>query len=106
MQQGNRAFAIAALGEAARLDPSQPRYRAYFAQVMASDERLRRNAEAEFKAAIALDSDNATYRVMLAELYNDLGLLRRAQSELERALALEPQNKLARRLLDKVKGKS
>lgn len=105
LQQGNRAFAIASLGEAVRLDPTQPRYRAYFGQAMASDERLRRNAEAELKAAIALDANNATYRVMLAELYNELGLLRRAQSELERALALEPQNKLARRLLDKVKGK-
>ncbi|HJU52920.1 MAG TPA: DUF4388 domain-containing protein [Pyrinomonadaceae bacterium] len=105
LQQGNNAFAISSLGEAARLDPKQPRYRAYFGQAMASDERLRRSAEAEFKAAIALDANNATYRVMLAELYNDLGLLRRAQSELERALTLEPQNKLARRLLDKVKGK-
>ncbi|HWT01402.1 MAG TPA: DUF4388 domain-containing protein [Pyrinomonadaceae bacterium] len=105
LQQGNNAFAVAALGEAARLDPTQPRYRAYLGQAMASDQRLRRSAEAEFKAAIALDANNATYRVMLAELYNDLGLLRRAQSELERALALEPQNKIARRLLDKVKGK-
>jgi curved DNA-binding protein CbpA len=105
LQQGNKAFAISSLGEAARLDPTQPRYRAYLGQAMASDARLRRGAEAELKAAIALDANNATYRVMLAELYNDLGLLRRAQSELERALALEPQNKLARRLLDKVKGK-
>jgi curved DNA-binding protein CbpA len=105
LQQGNNAFAISSLGEAARLDPTQPRYRAYLGQAMASDERLRRNAEAELKAAIALDANNATYRVMLAELYTELGLLRRAQSELERALALEPQNKLARRLLDKVKGK-
>ena len=105
LQQGNKAFAISSLGEAARLDPTQPRYRAYLGQAMASDERLRRNAEAELKAAIALDSNNATYRVMLAELYTDLGLLRRAQAELERALALDPQNKIARRLLDKVKGK-
>ncbi|HEY0377605.1 MAG TPA: DUF4388 domain-containing protein [Pyrinomonadaceae bacterium] len=105
LQQGNKAFAISSLGEAARLDPTQPRYRAYLGQAMAGDERLRRNAEAEFKAAIALDANNATYRVMLAELYTELGLLRRAQSELERALTLEPQNRIARQLLDKVKGK-
>ncbi len=105
LQQGNKAFAISSLGEAARLDPTQPRYRAYLGQAMAGDERLRRNAEAEFKAAIALDANNATYRIMLAELYTELGLLRRAQSELERALALEPQNKIARQLLDKVKGR-
>lgn len=105
LQQGNNASAIASLGEAARLDPKEPRYRACLGQAMAKDERLRRNAEAEFKAAIALDANNAAYRVMLAELYNDLGLIRRAQGELERALTLEPQNRIARRMLDELKGK-
>jgi Flp pilus assembly protein TadD len=105
LQQGNNASAIASLGEAARLDPTQPRYRACLGQAMAKDERLRRSAEAEFKAAIALDANNAAYRVMLAELYNDLGLIRRAQGELERALTLEPQNRMARRMLDELKGK-
>ena len=106
LQQGNNASAIASLGEAARLDPTQPRYRAFLGQAMAKDERLRRSAEAEFKAAIALDANNASYHVMLAELYSDLGLVRRAQGELERALTLEPQNMIARQLLDKLKGKS
>ena len=105
LQQGNKASAIALLGEAARLDPTQPRYHAALGQAMAQDERLRRNAEAEFKAAIALDANNAAYRVMLAELYNDLGLVRRAQGELERALVLEPQNRIARKMLDQLKGK-
>lgn len=106
LQQGNNASAIASLGEAARLDPTQPRYRACLGQAMARDERLRRNAEAEFKAAIALDANNAAYRVMLAELYTDLGLVRRAQGELERALTLEPQNRMARRMLDELKRKN
>lgn len=104
LQQGNNASAIASLGEAARLDPTQPRYRALLGQAMAKDQRLRRNAEAEFKAAIALDANNASYRVMLAELYNDLGMFKRAQSELEHALQLEPRNQAARQLLDKLKG--
>lgn len=105
LQQGNRAPAIALLGEAARLAPSEPRYRAYFGQAMTGEERLRRNAEAELKAAISLDANNASYRVMLAELYNEIGLIRRAQGELERALSVDPQNNAALRLRDKLKSR-
>jgi len=103
LRSGNNTMAISYLGDAARLDPQQPRYRAYFAQALASDERMRRGAEAEFKAAISLDANNATYRVMLAELYKDIGLMRRAQSELQQALAIDPKNQMARSLLDKLK---
>jgi curved DNA-binding protein CbpA len=103
LRSGNSAVAISCLGDAARLEPQQPRYRAYFGQALASDERMRRNAETEFKAAISLDANNAAYRVMLAELYNQIGLPRRAQAELERALIIDPKNQVARRLLDKVK---
>jgi curved DNA-binding protein CbpA len=106
LQQGNRASAIAALGEAARLAPTEPRYRAHFGHAMISEQRLRRSAEAELKAAIALDANNASYRVMLAELYSELGLSRRAQTELAHALSIDPQNDAARRLRDKLKGKS
>jgi curved DNA-binding protein CbpA len=103
LQQGNNTHAISALGEAARLAPSESRYRAYFGQALANDERLRHSAEAEIKAAIALDANNSAYRVMLAELYAKIGLLKRAQGELTRALEAEPQNEAARRLLAKLK---
>lgn len=103
LRNGKHTLAIACLGDAARLEPKQPRYRAYFGQALAGDERLRRNAEAEFKAAVALDANNAAYRVMLAEFYKDNGLQKRAQAELERALTIDPNNQAARRLLDKMK---
>jgi curved DNA-binding protein CbpA len=103
LQKGNSAVAIASLGEAARLAPNESRYRAYYGQALARDERLRRNAEAELKAAIALDASNASYRVMLAELYSQIGLLKRAQGELDRALAADPNNEAARELHDKLK---
>ncbi len=106
LKQGNRASAIAALGEAARLAPTEPRYRAYFGHAMTSEQRLRRSAEAELKAAIALDANNASYHAMLAELYSELGLIRRAQAELDRARLIDPQDDAARRLRDKLKGKS
>jgi curved DNA-binding protein CbpA len=103
LQSGNHALAITCLGEAARLAPSQPRYRAYYGRALASEERMQRSAEAEIKAAISLDAGNSSYRVMLAELYIEIGLLRRAQGELERALSIDPRNETARNLLDKLK---
>jgi curved DNA-binding protein CbpA len=103
LQSGDHALAISCLGEAARLAPSQPRYRAYYGRALASDERMQRSAEAEIKAAISLDANNSSYRVMLAELYIEIGLLRRAQGELERALSIDPRNETARNLLDKLK---
>jgi len=104
LRSGNKMLAIGCLGEAARLAPTLPRYRAYYGQALASEERMRRSAESEFKAAISLDSTNASYRVMLAELYIQIGLVKRAHGELDRALTTDPKNEAARRLLDKLKG--
>jgi curved DNA-binding protein CbpA len=103
LESGNNTLAITSLGEAARLAPAQPRYRAYYGRALAREERYRRRAEAELKAAVTLDADNSLYRVMLAELYLEIGLQRRAQSELEHALSVDPGNKLAQRLLLKLK---
>jgi curved DNA-binding protein CbpA len=103
LQSGNKALAITCLGEAARLVPTEPRYRAYYGRALRSEERLRRSAEAEMKAAIALDANNSSYRVMLAELYIEIGLPRRAQGELERALSTDPRNETAHNLLNKLK---
>jgi curved DNA-binding protein CbpA len=102
LQRGNSAAAIASLGEAARLAPTESRYRAHYGQALASEARMRHSAEAEMKAAISLDANNAAYRVMLAELYVSIGLLKRAQGELKRALETDPRNAAARRLLDKM----
>ncbi len=99
-------FALAKryLGEAALLVPHQPRYRALYGRVLAHEKQTRRQAEAEFQAAIKLDERNASYRVMLAELYRDLGLRRRAEGELERALSVEPTHAVARIMLNELRG--
>ncbi|MDT5063708.1 MAG: hypothetical protein QOH63_4167 [Acidobacteriota bacterium] len=103
LRSGNKNLAISCLGEAARLVPKEPRYRAYYGRALAGEERLRRSAEAELKAAVTLDANNSSYRVMLAELYIEIGLIRRAQGELESALSTDPRNETARNLLDKLK---
>jgi curved DNA-binding protein CbpA len=105
LQQGNQTLALSFLGEAVRLQPKTARYRAQYGRALASGTQTRHQAEAEFKAAIGLDKNNVYYRVMLARLYSEMGMVRRAQGELERALAIDPKSESARLLLDKLKGK-
>jgi curved DNA-binding protein CbpA len=105
LQQGNQTLALNYLGEAARIAPKQARYRAQYGRALAAGSQTRHQAEAEFHAAIALDKGNVYYRVMLARLYSEMGMIRRAMGELERALAIDPKSEAARLLLDKLKGK-
>jgi curved DNA-binding protein CbpA len=99
MKQNQSDTATSCFAEAAHLAPRVARYRAYYGQALSGQRQSRRVAEAEFQAALALEPDNASYRIMLAELYRSLGLRRRAQGELERALMAEPKNKEARAML-------
>ncbi|HEX3560849.1 MAG TPA: DUF4388 domain-containing protein [Pyrinomonadaceae bacterium] len=103
LRRDDVARARAFLGEAARLVPQQARYRAYFGQALAHDRATRRQAESELQSAIALDAGNASYHVMLAELYAEVGLRRKAEAELERALALDPAHAAARRLVEELR---
>ncbi|MGB7925788.1 MAG: DnaJ domain-containing protein [Pyrinomonadaceae bacterium] len=105
LRQGNHILAIRLLGEAARLEPKQSRYRAHYGRALASNRDMRRQAEAEFQAAIALDAANIPYRVMLAEFYRDIGFQRRAHGELERALSIDPNNSAARQMLESMRQK-
>jgi curved DNA-binding protein CbpA len=99
LQLGQANVAISCLSAAARLAPNQPKFRAYYGRALAANQKTRRLAEVELQAAIKLDAGNASYRVMLAALYRDLGFHRRAQAELERALSLDAQNGEAREML-------
>lgn len=102
LQQGQAKFAVTRLAAAARAVPQEARYRAYYGSALAAGEETRRLAETEIQAAIKLDPDNASYRIMLAELFFDLGFFKRAESEVERAVSLEPNNAAARKLMDKL----
>ncbi len=99
LQQNNTALATRLLGEAALLVPKQARYRALYGRALSRDKQSRRQAESELLAAVGLDEKNPAYRVMLAELYVEIGLRRRAEGELERALTFDPSHAAARRLL-------
>jgi curved DNA-binding protein CbpA len=99
LELGQRQVALGLFASAARAVPNEPRYRAHYGLVLAANESTRRAAEAELNAAVKLDPKNAEYRMMLAELYRDLGLKLRAKGEAERAVAADPNNRKARDLL-------
>jgi curved DNA-binding protein CbpA len=104
LEQGQRSLAAGLFASAARLVPNEPRYRAFYGQMLAAQENTRRAAEAELQAAIKLDPGNAEYRIMLAQLFRDLGFGIRAKGEAERAVAADPNNRKARDLLRELKG--
>jgi cytochrome c-type biogenesis protein CcmH/NrfG len=81
------------------LSPREARYRAHYGQALIRQPNTRRIAETELQAALSLEPANSSYRVMLAELYKQVGLHKRAEGELERALAANPKNEEARSLL-------
>ena len=98
LQQNRADAALPHFAAAARMNPGDARYRAYYGRALAASERTRRLAENEMLAAIKIDPSNAVFHTMLAELYFDLNFLKRAQTELDRALQLDPNNASANQL--------
>jgi hypothetical protein len=99
MQRNKHDEAIRCFGEAAMLAPNVARYRAYYGSALMREATLRRTAETELLAALKLEPNNAGFRVMLAELYQQIGLRKRAEHEAARALSADPTNTAARALL-------
>jgi curved DNA-binding protein CbpA len=99
LQRKHPMDAIRYLAEAATLEPRVARYRAHYGLALMRNPSFRRTAETELQAALKLEPNNASFHVMLAELYQQLGLNKRAEHEAVRALTADPTNKSARALL-------
>ena len=99
LKQNRHDEATRFFAEAAMLSPREARYRAHYGHALIRKPNTRRMAETELQAALSLEPDNSSYRVMLAELYKQLGLHKRAEGELQRALAANPKDEAARSLL-------
>jgi curved DNA-binding protein CbpA len=105
LQMGQVNQAIQLLAAAANNAPNEPRYRAYYGKALAASGTGKRMAETELQAAIKLEPNNASYHLMLAQLYYDLGFLRRARAEAVRAFELDPKHPDAQSLLRKMEDK-
>jgi curved DNA-binding protein CbpA len=105
LSDGDYEEALPYLARAAHLDPQVARYHAFFGKALSFTDNGRHKAEGEMQAAIRLEPNNATYRLMLAEFFVNVKLLKRAEGELNRLLGIAPDNKEARALLDSLKQK-
>ncbi len=105
LERGQHEDAIRFFAEAATLEPRVAKYRAYYGTALMRNPSLRRTAETELQAALKLEPNNASFHLMLADLYQRVGLRKRAEHEALRALSVDPNNKSARELLSSLTGK-
>lgn len=95
--------ALPYLTRAAQLSPQTSRYRAYLGKALSADGSQRHKAESEIQAAIKLEAENPTYRIMLVEFFLQYNLLKRAEGELQRILTTFPGNKEAEAILENLR---
>ena len=105
MERNQHTEAMRYFGEAAMLAPRVARYRAFYGSALMHNPTQRRTAETELQAALKMEPNNAAFRVMLARLYQQIGLRKRAESEAARALSADPTNASARALLSTLTAK-
>jgi curved DNA-binding protein CbpA len=103
--QGDYEEALPYLARAVYYVPNNARYHAFYGKVLSQDESQRHKAENEFSAAVRIEPQNETFRLMLAEFLIRFKLLKRAEGELNRLLAVSPTNKEARAMLDSLQAK-
>ena len=103
LMDGEVEASLPFFARAVHFDPKSARAHAYFGKALSSDSKHRHKAEAEMQAAVKLDANNPTYRIMLAEFFIQMNLMKRAEGELNRLLAIFPNNREARLMLDSLK---
>jgi predicted Zn-dependent protease len=95
--------ALPFLARAVYYAPKNARYHAYYGKALATDPKARHKAESEMQAALRIDPNNPTFRLMLAEFFIQMGLKKRAEGELNRLLSIFPSNREAKDLLASLK---
>jgi tetratricopeptide (TPR) repeat protein len=95
--------ALPLLARSVHYDPDNARYHAYYGLALSYDHTKRHKAEAEMQAAVKIEPQNSTFRLMLAEFFMDMGLKKRAEGELTRLLSLFPSNREAAEMLAELK---
>ncbi|MEQ1923729.1 MAG: DnaJ domain-containing protein [Pyrinomonadaceae bacterium] len=88
------------LARAVHYAPKNARFHAYYGKALSFDDSKRHKAESEMQAALKLDPQNPTFRILLAEFFIQYNLKKRAEGELTRLLAVFPSNREAQDLLD------
>lgn len=105
LSEGEHEEALPFLARAVHLAANVASYHAFYGKALSFTDNGRHKAEAEMQAAIKLEPNNATYRMMLVEFFINVKLVKRAEGELGRLLAAVPDHKEARALLDSLRQK-
>lgn len=96
----NVSKALPYLARAVHIDSTNARYHAFYGRALTFDSKTRKKAESELQEAIKIDPKNGHFRLMLAELFVEIGHKVRARSELNRVLELDSKNHEAQAMLD------
>lgn len=99
LDDGFHEDAIPHLGRAVHMDNENPEYHAVYGVALSKEKKNRHKAEQELKEAVRLSSGESRFRLMLVELYVEIGLSVRARNELNSILEEDPGNGRAKELL-------
>jgi curved DNA-binding protein CbpA len=88
--------AVRLLEEVVQLDPTRVEYHRALAQALENNPKWRKEAEAQYRAAMKIDPFDQESILGLASLYETLGMKRRAKPLFALALDLDPDNHLVR----------
>ncbi len=102
LEEGSHEEAARYLGRAVHLENDNAEYHAVYGLALAQERKNRHKAETEIQAAVKLAPADSRYRLMLVELYVEIGLSVRARNELNRLLEIDPGNARARELLKSI----
>lgn len=105
LMEANYYDSLPFLGRAVHLEPDNARYHAFYGKALSFDKNQHHKAETELQTAIKIDPENTIYRIMLAELFVEIGLVARAKGELNRLLKIAPETQEAVSILDSLSKK-
>lgn len=98
-ENGRSEEAAHLFARAVQMEESNAEYHAWFGMALSKEKKTRHKAEAELQEALRLEPGKTRYRLMLVELYVEIGLSVRARNEIARILEIDPGNSEARALL-------
>ena len=106
LQKKEHEKATPFLARAVRLDDEVARYHAFYGKALSFDKKKRHEAESEIQTAIKIEPKSIEFRLMLIQLFAQIGLVARAKGEINKLLKFAPNNQEARSLLDSLNKKN
>lgn len=104
VSMGDRSRALAFFEHAAETDPESWDYRIALAKLLMSESRLRKRAEGQLQAAIAIDQSKAEAYLLLGQVYKLGGVKSRALEQFREGLRWDPGNSALQKEIEEMDG--